>query len=82
MPQNSTPKDTEPAKNRKNGASNFMRYMGLSFQLFTIIGMGTYLGWVIQQRSEIKFPVWILVFCFFSVFIAFYHLWISVKKDM
>lgn len=75
-------KDSEPAKNQKNRSANFMKYMGLSFQLFVIIGLGTYLGWTIQQHSEMKFPIWILVFCFTSAFIAFYHLWISIKKDM
>jgi hypothetical protein len=50
-------------------------------QLFAIIAGGTVLGWWIDQKTEMKFPLWLLIFCFLSVFIAFYHLWISVKND-
>jgi len=46
-----------------------------------VIGAGTWLGWWIQQKSEMKFPLWLLLFCFLSVFLAFYQLWVSIKKD-
>lgn len=68
-------------KERENGPPVYVKYIGLSFQLFGIIGAGTYFGWWLQQRSDMKFPLWILVFCFFSVFVAFYQLWISMKRD-
>jgi len=72
---------TEPSKTEGKGHPNFSKYVGLSFQLFATIALGTYLGWKVQQQSEMKFPVWILTFCFFSVFLAFYHLWITIKRD-
>lgn len=59
----------------------WVKYMGLSFQLFTVIGLGTFLGWWIQQKSTLKFPVWILVFCFASVILAFYQLWKTMSRD-
>lgn len=68
-------------KEREGGPPVYVKYIGLSFQLFGIIGAGTYFGWWLQQRSEMKFPIWILVFCFLSVFIAFYQLWVSMKRD-
>ena len=71
----------EKKKEESKGPPVFVKYIGLSFQLFGIIGGGTYLGWWIQQRSAMKFPVWILVFCFFSVFVAFYQLWQQTKRD-
>lgn len=75
----------EEQKAKKNeedtGPPIFVKYIGLSFQLFGIIGAGTYFGWWLQQRSDMKFPVWILVFCFFSVFVAFYQLWVQIKRD-
>jgi hypothetical protein len=55
--------------------------MGLSFQLFAIIGGGTALGWWIQQRSGMKFPVWLLLCSFTAVAIAFYSLWKSMQQD-
>jgi hypothetical protein len=54
--------------------------MGLSFQLFTIIGGGTAMGWWIQQQSVQKFPVWLLLCSFTSVAIAFYSLWKSLQQ--
>lgn len=68
-------------KSSDGGTPVYAKYMGLAFQLFGIIGAGTYLGWWLDQRSETKFPVWILVCCFVSVFVAFYQLWMQMKQD-
>ncbi|WPR75385.1 AtpZ/AtpI family protein [Algoriphagus sp. NG3] len=66
---------------KPNNTPVYVKYIGLSFQLFGIIGGGTWLGWWLHQRSGYKFPVWLLVFCFFSIAIAFYQLWVSIRKD-
>ncbi|MBN3584024.1 AtpZ/AtpI family protein [Algoriphagus aestuarii] len=66
---------------KKNGPPVYVKYIGLSFQLFAVIGGGTYLGWWIQQQSSMKFPVWLLLGCFLSIVIAFYQLWQSMKQD-
>ncbi|TVP45686.1 MAG: ATPase F0F1 [Mongoliibacter sp.] len=55
--------------------------MGLSFQMFAVIGLGTFLGWYIQEQSNMKFPLWLLLFSFLSVVASFYHLYIMMKKD-
>jgi hypothetical protein len=72
-----------PKKERKawNDSNSFVKYIGLSFQLFGVIGAGTWFGWWLQQKSDMKFPVWILLFSFLSVFLAFYQLWVSMKQD-
>lgn len=59
----------------------WVKYIGLSFQLFAVIGGGTALGWWVQGKSEMKFPVWLLVFCFASIVLAFYQLWKSMQQD-
>ena len=59
----------------------WVKYMGLSFQLFAIIGGGTALGWWIQQQSGQKFPIWLLLGSFTAVAIAFYSLWKSLQQD-
>jgi len=69
-------KDTKPKSN-----SVYVKYIGLSFQLFGIIAAGTWFGWWLQQKSDMKFPVWLLLFCFLSIIIAFYQLWMSMKQD-
>jgi hypothetical protein len=55
--------------------------MGLSFQLFVLIGGGTALGWWIQQRSGMKFPLWLLLCSFSGAILAFYSLWIAMRQE-
>jgi abortive infection bacteriophage resistance protein len=43
--------------------------------------MGTWIGWYFQERSNMKFPLWIILGCFISTFVAFYHLYVSMKND-
>jgi hypothetical protein len=66
---------------KETGPPVYVKYIGLAFQLFGIIGAGTFFGWWLDQRSGIKFPVWLLVCCFLSVFVAFYQLWMQMKRD-
>ncbi len=73
-------KDSEQKK-KSDETPIYVKYIGLSFQLIGVIGAGTYFGWWIQQKSEMRFPLWLLLFSFLSVGIAFYQLWVSVKQD-
>ncbi len=57
----------------------YVKYIGLAFQMFAVIGLGTWLGIKIQETSQIKFPVWILTFCALSIFVAFYQLFKSLN---
>lgn len=73
--------------NQSNSNSNgpqvptWVKYIGLSFQLFAIIGGGMALGWWLQQQSNLKFPIWLLGCSFAAVAIAFYSLWKSMQQD-
>lgn len=58
-----------------------MKYIGLAFQMGTIIGLGTWAGLEVQKRSQMHFPVWVLLFFFTAVFISFYQLYRSLKQD-
>ncbi len=69
------------SEEKEKGTPGYIKYIGLSFQLFGVIGGGTWLGWWVQQQSEMKFPVWLLLFCFMSIGIAFYQLWQTMKRD-
>ena len=64
-----------------NNAPSYVKYIGLAFQMCAIIGLGTWAGLEIQKTSQMKFPVWTLLFCFFSIFISFYQLFRSLKQD-
>jgi hypothetical protein len=68
-------------KNEGNNTPVYVKYIGLSFQLFGVIGGGTWLGWWLQQKSNMKFPLWLLLFCFASIGVAFYQLWNSIRSD-
>mgnify|MGYP005811209847 CR=1 FL=1 len=73
---------TSPKSNSSQPNPNaFLKYFGLSFQLFAVIALGTWIGWMIQQKSEMKFPLWILLFCFLFTAIAFYQLFVNLKND-
>ncbi|WP_084119127.1 AtpZ/AtpI family protein [Aquiflexum balticum] len=74
-------KVTESQKNKSPHSNAYLKYIGLSFQLFTVIGLGTWFGWYVQQKSQMKFPIWLLLFCLLSIIVAFYHLYITMKND-
>ncbi|MBN7809446.1 AtpZ/AtpI family protein [Algoriphagus sp. H41] len=75
------PEKSPDKKPQNGGPPTWAKYMGLSFQLFGIIGGGTWLGWWVQQKSAMKFPLWILVGCFASIALAFYQLLKSMQRD-
>jgi hypothetical protein len=58
-----------------------MKYFGLAFQMCAVIGIGTWIGFKIQAKSQMGFPVWLLLFLFLSTFLAFYQLYRSMKND-
>ena len=71
----------DPKDDKSKSTPVYVKYIGLSFQLFGVIGAGTWLGWWVQQKSDMKFPVWLLLFCFLSIVLAFYQLWVSLRSD-
>ncbi|WP_111670851.1 AtpZ/AtpI family protein [Algoriphagus litoralis] len=73
--------DQDQKKSKESSTPVYVKYMGLAFQLFAVIGGGTWLGWWVQQQSEMKFPLWILLFCFASIGLAFYQLFQSIRQD-
>ena len=77
----SDPMTKKPEHEKTKQTPVFVKYMGLSFQLFGVIGGGTWIGWWIQQKSEMTFPFWLLFFCLISTCIAFYQLWQTVQRD-
>jgi hypothetical protein len=49
--------------------------------MFGVIGLGIWGGLEVQKRSEMKFPLWLLLFVFFSIGVAFYQLYLLIKSD-
>lgn len=74
-------KKAEEERPQGNPPANYMKYFGLAFQMCAIIGLGTWAGLKVQERSAMNFPVWVLLFCFVSIFVSFYQLFKSLKND-
>lgn len=70
-----------PKKWRQDSIYKVLKYSGLSFQLFAVIGAGAWFGWWLDKKSQMQFPLWLLVFIMVSMVVAFYHLFISLKND-
>lgn len=77
-------REKKPLKEKKplqDDYPEYVKYIGLAFQMCAIIGLGTWLGLKVQERSQMKFPVWLLLFCFASIGLAFYSLFKSLKQN-
>jgi len=73
----STPKNKPPQIDSRG----FLKYIGLAFQMGTIIALGTYLGYKVDRKTDMAFPLYLLLGCFLSIAIAFYQLFKSLKSD-
>ena len=60
-------------KEPKKKFDDFIRYSNLAFEMMAIMGIGTWLGWLIDGWIGLKFPVFLLVFMVLSVAGSIYH---------
>jgi hypothetical protein len=56
--------------NRKNGSDTFIRYSSLGFEMMAIIGLGTFLGYKIDQWLENQFKGFTLGLMILSVILS------------
>ena len=63
----------QPKKNRKKGFDSFIRYSSLGFEMMVIIGMGTFLGFKIDQWMENEFKGFTLGLMTLSVVGAIFY---------
>jgi len=52
---------------KKKKFDQFIRYSNLSFEMITIIGLGTFLGYKIDQWLYMSFHLFLLIFIVLSV---------------
>lgn len=57
---------------KKKQLNNYARYSSLAFQMFVIIGAGTFGGYKLNQWAGLEFPVFTLIFSVLSVVLAIY----------
>jgi hypothetical protein len=64
-----------------NKTPDYIRFIGVAFQMMTIIALGTWVGYYFDQKNSIVFPVWLLTGCLIATGVAFYQLFKSLPKD-
>jgi hypothetical protein len=57
---------------KKKLLNNYAKYSGMAFQMGAIIFGGTYGGVKLDEYLQWDFPIFTLVFCLVSVFLAVY----------
>lgn len=64
-------------KEPKRKFDDFIRYSNMAFEMAAIMGICTWLGWLIDGWLNLEFPVFLLVFMVLSVVGAIYN---SIRK--
>ncbi|MCC5937733.1 MAG: AtpZ/AtpI family protein [Lunatimonas sp.] len=60
---------------------DYIRFIGLAFQMMALIGLGGYLGHRLDAQTSYSFPVWLLTGSFLGTLIAFYQLFKSLPPN-
>ncbi len=69
-------------KPQKPSSNNILKYSGLGFQMFAMIGIATWLGITLDKKlGMIKFPAFTLSLVLIAVIGSFISLIRSVKKN-
>ena len=59
--------------NKRKGFENFIRFSSLGFEMMVIIGLGTFLGYKIDQWMENEFKGFTLGLMILSVVLSIFH---------
>ncbi len=74
-------KDPGPLDKKKpNPYNDFVKYSGLAFQLVGTIGLAGWLGYLLDNYLELKFPLFILIFTLTAFSGTIYILYRSLNK--
>lgn len=72
----------EPSDNPKSKPYNsYLKYSGLAVQLLGAIGIFGWLGWLLDQYLEFKFPVFMLLFGFSGFAGMMVQVYRSINQD-
>ncbi|WP_159522112.1 AtpZ/AtpI family protein [Sunxiuqinia indica] len=66
-------KDPENSKRPKNNFNDFIRYSSLAFEMIAIMGIGVFIGYLIDHWLKLSFPAFMLGLMILSVVAAIYH---------
>ncbi len=71
---------SDKEKRTKNPRS-YIRYSGLAFEMMVTISFFTWLGYKIDKKFKLKYPIFISVLSIGSVFLSLYKLIKKLPKD-
>lgn len=71
----------DPSNQKSKPYNNYLKYSGLGIQLLGGIGLLGWLGWLLDQYLEFRFPVFMLVFGFMGFIGMMVQLYRSINKD-
>ncbi|WP_321289631.1 AtpZ/AtpI family protein [uncultured Sunxiuqinia sp.] len=66
-------KDPENPKRPKKNFNDFIRYSSLAFEMIAIMGIGVFVGYLIDHWLELSFPAFTLGLMILSVIAATYY---------
>lgn len=66
--------------NQKNPLSSYIKYSGMAFQMFAVIGLGVFGGFKIDKWLQFQIPIFTIILSFISVFFAIYYFIKDVLK--
>jgi len=73
---------TEPSPNKKLKPYNsYLKYSSLAFQLLAAIGIFGWLGYLLDQYLQIKFPAFMLLLGFLAFGGMMFQVYRSIKQD-
>ncbi len=73
--------DEEKMKDSRKSLSNYAYYSGMGFQMISVIGVFTFIGYEIDKHRNASTPLYTAFFSLAGVFISLYLVIRSVKKN-
>lgn len=75
-------KAQDPSGQKKPSPYNsYLKYSSLAFQLVFTIGLAGWLGYLLDQYLELKFPLFIITFTLSAFVGVIYKLYRSLNRD-
>jgi F0F1-type ATP synthase assembly protein I len=69
-----TDNKTASSSKKSKQLKNFARFSGLAFQLFAIIGIGIWFGYWLDNRMQLRVPIFTLVGAMLSLTVVIFYL--------
>ncbi|RLD19979.1 MAG: ATPase F0F1 [Bacteroidetes bacterium] len=69
-----TDNKTASSSKKSKPLKNFVKFSGLAFQLFAVIGIGTWFGYWLDSRMQLQVPIFTLLGAVLSLSAVIYYL--------